>query len=74
MLCGRIDLGAHEGGLADSDCDRVVDFQEYALWKACETGPGNGPYAEGCDVFARDLDGDLDFFDFAAFQELFTGP
>ncbi len=69
VLCGRVDMGAYEFGIGDFDCDSIVDLDDYASWAECQTGPGGGPYADGCEVLDFDYDLDVDFADFAGFQK-----
>ncbi|MCH7812889.1 MAG: VCBS repeat-containing protein, partial [Planctomycetes bacterium] len=57
-----------EPGHGDDDCDGDVDVDDFAGWTACMTGPDNGPYAPGCEVFDFDADQDVDVRDFAGFQ------
>jgi hypothetical protein len=72
VLCARVDMGAYESGIGDSDCDQVVDLADFADWEACSTSPSSVPYPEGCEVFDFDYDGDVDFADFAGFQNTLT--
>ena len=73
MLCARVDMGAHEFGIGDHDCGQIVDLLDFAQWQTCMTGPEGGAYADGCEVFDFEYDGDVDLFDFAGFQGAFTG-
>ncbi|MHC4064452.1 MAG: choice-of-anchor Q domain-containing protein [Planctomycetota bacterium] len=73
LLCGVVDMGAYEFGIADFDCDRDVDLDDLAGWSPCVTGPGNGPYDPGCEAFDVDGDTDVDLADFGGFQSAFTG-
>ncbi|MCP4248874.1 MAG: hypothetical protein GY778_17665 [bacterium] len=57
-----------ESGHGDDDCDGDADVDDFVAWPACMTGPDNGPYAAGCEVFDFDADDDVDVRDFAGFQ------
>ncbi|MCH7814150.1 MAG: FG-GAP repeat protein, partial [Planctomycetes bacterium] len=59
-----------EPGHGDDDCDGDVDVDDFVAWPACMTGPDNGPYAPGCEVFDFDADEDVDVRDFAGFQTM----
>ncbi|MBN2447348.1 MAG: right-handed parallel beta-helix repeat-containing protein [Phycisphaerae bacterium] len=72
VLCGRVDIGAHEFGIGDFDCDRVIDVDDFLHWGDCATGPSRGPADSGCEVFDYESDGDVDIEDFAAFQAQFA--
>ncbi len=74
VLCNRVDMGAHEYGIGDFDCDRDVDLLDFAQRPPCVTGPTNAPFAETCEPFDFDGDLDVDFRDFAGFQRVFNGP
>jgi predicted outer membrane repeat protein len=74
VLCGGVDIGAHESGIGDVDCDGSVDLTDYQQWSGCMTGPNLGPYAPGCHVFDFELDHDVDFADYAAWQRLRGAP
>jgi hypothetical protein len=74
ILCDRVDMGAYEFGIGDYDCDRIVDLFDFAEWEACMTGPGGGPFAEGCEAFDFDGDQDVDFEDFGGFQAAVLVP
>jgi hypothetical protein len=51
-----------------------VDLTDYQPWSGCMTGPNLGPYAPGCHVFDFELDHDVDFADYAAWQRLRGAP
>jgi hypothetical protein len=74
VLCGGVDIGAHESGIGDVDCDGSVDLTDYQQWSGCMTGPNLGPYAPGCHLFDFELDHDVDFADYAAWQRLRGAP
>ncbi|MCB9851111.1 MAG: right-handed parallel beta-helix repeat-containing protein [Phycisphaerales bacterium] len=74
VLCGQLDMGAHEAGIGDADCDGSVALADYLQWNACMTGPGGGPYPPGCNVFDFELDHDVDAADFAAWQRALSIP
>lgn len=74
VLCGRVDMGAYEFGIGDHDCDQAVDLFDFAQWQTCMTGPGGGPYAEGCEAFDFEYDGDVDLVDYAAVQARWDAP
>ena len=67
VLCDRADMGAYESGIGDFNCDGTVDAIDFGRWVECVTGPGNGPYAEGCAVFDFDSDSDVDLEDYREF-------
>ncbi len=73
VLYGRVDMGAYEFAGTDFDDNGVIDLLDYAAWADCVTGPDNGPYADGCEIFDGDADGDIDLNDFTGFQVLFEG-
>ncbi len=73
VLCATVDIGAHEFGIGDHNCDRVVDLLDFGGWGECVTGPGGGPLASGCESFDFSADGDVDLVDYAGFQGLFAG-
>jgi hypothetical protein len=68
VLCGIVDMGAYEYGIGDHQCDGVVDLGDFAAWGDCMTGPDAGPYADNCEAFDYEFDGDVDLLDFARFQ------
>ncbi len=72
VLCDHVDMGAYDFGIGDYDCDHVVDLFDFEQWLACCTGPDGGPIGSGCEAFDSDADGDVDWFDFAAIQLVFT--
>ena len=74
VLCTTVDMGAYEFGIADYNCDQVVNLDDFASWEDCMTGPEAGPYDPGCEAFDFKYDQDVDLADFAAFQVLFTAP
>ena len=74
VLCDRVDMGAHEFGIGDYDCDQAIDLVDWSSWSTCFTGPDGGPYDNGCEAFDFDFDQAVDLFDFAGFQEACTGP
>jgi hypothetical protein len=49
-----------------------VNVEDYAIFNACLSGPSEA-VEPGCECMDLDLDGDLDLFDFALFQEAFEG-
>ena len=74
ILCGRVDMGAYEFGIADFDCNGVVELSDFAAWPGCMTGPDNVPFAKGCEAFDFNADDDVDLPDFAALQNLLGDP
>lgn len=73
VLCGRVDMGAFEFGIFDSNCDRVVDFIDLIDWRGCMAGPDSpldGPY---CGAFDAGTNGHVDLRDFRLFQNFSTG-
>jgi hypothetical protein len=77
VLCEVIDMGAHEAGMGDYDCDRTIDLYDYSIlaW-SCITGPRDEipdpPYAEECTIFDFNQDGQIDLTDTAEFFRRFT--
>jgi predicted outer membrane repeat protein len=67
VLCGRIDMGAHESGIGDADCDRDVDLIDYRKWPNCHGGPGVRVSPE-CAALDFDGDRDVDLVDFVRFE------
>ena len=39
VLCGQVDMGAHEFGIGDYDCNQTVDLAELSAWDEWQTGP-----------------------------------
>jgi len=74
MLCGIVDRGAFEMGMADPDCNQMVTLADYINAAACMTGPFDGPFDEGCESFDFDGDGGVDLLDAARFQNAFGQP
>jgi predicted outer membrane repeat protein len=72
VLCNRVDVGAYEYGMGDTDCDLDVDLFDYGAWGDCVTGPGGGA-AGSCVIFDFDADGDVDLMDYREFQLMFAG-
>lgn len=72
VLCGRIDIGAYELGVAgDENCDGQVRLDDYEQWPACMTGPGGGtPPFPACYALDLSPDGVIDLKDFWAYQSL----
>ncbi len=58
--------------VGDLDGDGDVDFDDYAIFEDCLTGPGVPPQT-GCENADLDFDGDVDLADFAEFQAAFEG-
>ncbi len=58
----------------DFDGDRDVDLSDFAIFRACATGPNIGPPGVGCEETDLDADGDVDQSDFGLFQRCYTGP
>ncbi|MCB9849989.1 MAG: VCBS repeat-containing protein [Phycisphaerales bacterium] len=63
------------GGFGDLDADGDVDLTDYASFRDCMTGPGDGTiiYLSGCRAADIDGDGDVDLTDFAVVAANFTG-
>jgi len=57
----------------DWDRDGDLELDDFAHFPGCMTGPENGPASGGCQVFYFDADTDVDFADFAMFQEALGG-
>ena len=62
VLCGRVDMGAFETGIADYDCNGAVDEADASQWPACLSGPGIAAETD-CLAFDFDGDGDVDLAD-----------
>ncbi len=73
ILCERVDMGAYEFGLGDTDCDLDVDLDDFVDFGACMTGPEGQSIDSGCVPFDADSDQDIDLGDAATFQREFTG-
>ncbi len=72
VLCSRVDMGAYEyAGFGQINGDETVDVFDFDAFSVCQSGPGEPPSSEVCDVFDTDCDGDVDFSDFGTFQLLF---
>lgn len=54
-------------GDCDFDADGAVDLRDFAAFQRCFTGAGQGPVADGCEVFRADPDTDIDLDDYAYF-------
>jgi len=65
-------LGLDAGRYADSDCNGVVNLVDFRSTGPCVSGVGTR-LSLGCESMDRDLDGEVDLFDFAAYQNAFTG-
>ena len=74
VLCGRVDMGAYEFGIADHDCDQQVDLTDFAAWESCMLGPDDAPPDNGCEAFDSNLDLDVDLRDFAVLQNSLIAP
>jgi hypothetical protein len=59
--------------IADGNGDTLVDYHDFLHYDLCFGGIGVTP-AANCTCFDADLDGDVDFQDFAALQARYTGP
>ena len=59
------------GDFTASTTEVLLDDDLFAGWADCMTGPDNGPYPAGCEVFDSDCDDDIDLADFAGVQEKF---
>lgn len=66
---------------ADVNGDRTVDSVDYAAFANCMAGPGAVPSPDSpmtpqscLSTFDLDDDGHVDLFDFADFQDTYTGP
>ncbi len=68
VLCGRVDMGAIESGLADGDCNGSVEASDFGYWGSCATGPA-APYSDPlCAGFDFNVDGRVDLADFLPLQ------
>lgn len=76
VLCGRVDMGAYEHGMAgDANCDELLDLTDYHTWPKCMTGPASEtPLAPACYAFDVAPDGLLDLSDFGTFARLLAQP
>lgn len=73
VLCGRVDIGAHESGIGDVDCNGSVDLLDCEMWGDCLTPPGHDLITTSCRAFDYDGDEDVDLRDFAGYQSGFDG-
>lgn len=73
VRCGRIDMGAYEHPMGDTNCDRLVGLDDFRPWRECMTGPVAGAPDADCAVFDTENDADVDARDFAVFQRAFSG-
>jgi len=74
VLCGRVDRGAYEFGLGDSDCDGLFTGDDLnAGFSTCVSGPGVIVSDFACLVFDSDADGDVDLTDFSTLNVVFSG-
>lgn len=73
VLCNRVDIGAAEFGIGDTDCDRDVDLVDFSIFQLCFTGAG-GVANDGCGSSDFDGDGDVDIDDYSGFGEVVTSP
>lgn len=71
VLCGRVDMGAHEFGIGDLNCDRTVNLADLVGWPVCHWGPGSESLEAGCEAFDFDGDLDVDITDYVQFQRVF---
>ena len=83
---GQPDAGAMTGGdfemtagfwfrvvAGDCNSDGTVNLLDYESFLGCVTGPNGGPVSPECACFDANDDDDVDFGDFAALQQAFTG-
>jgi hypothetical protein len=68
VLCGRVDIGAHESGVADADCSGAFDAGDIDALAACLLGP-DSTGDEACLAFDHGADGVVDLTDAAAAQK-----
>lgn len=71
VLCVRVDMGAYESGIGDSDCNATINLRDFAALQNCFASNG-APYSAECEAFDFEGDGDVDLRDYAAFFELLT--
>jgi len=73
-LTGGFWAAAAIGPVLPGDCngDGHVDLDDYRIFAPCLWGPGGG-LGTDCECFDLDFSGDVDLFDFAMFQETYTG-
>jgi len=72
ILCGRVDMGAYESGIGDSDCNAAINLRDFAALQNCFASDST-PYGVGCESFDFEGDGDVDLWDYKAFFAPFTG-
>ncbi|MBI4581204.1 MAG: hypothetical protein HY718_15990 [Planctomycetes bacterium] len=70
----RLDIDACQPVGPDFDFDCDVDEDDLDAFEVCQTGPGLGPPATGCERADFDNDLDVDSTDFAAWQRCSSGP
>ncbi len=58
---------------ADFNCDDRVSQIDFDHFEDCQTGPGLGPPADGCENADFDDDEDVDGDDFGLFQRCYSG-
>ncbi len=74
VLCGRVDIGAYEFGVGDSNCDQRVDLLDQAIWANCMTNPRASKIRPGCEAFDFNVDSDIDLCDYADLQRAVVIP
>jgi hypothetical protein len=66
VLCGRIDIGAHEAGWGDFNCDGFIALSDGAGWAECLSGPMAGMVADECLGLDLDANGTVDLVDLSS--------
>lgn len=74
VLCGRVDMGAYEFGIADFDCNGTVDLIDFMTFAACMNGPGGLAVPVLCEAFDFNADNLIDLSDVAGFQDAVFTP
>jgi hypothetical protein len=72
LMSERIVLNLTPGAYADADCNGRVNLDDYGAAGYCVSGINRRLYL-GCEAMDVDIDGDVDLFDFAAYQAAFNG-
>lgn len=74
VLCEGVDIGAHDFGVGDYDCDLTVNLTDFAGWQDCVSGPIPSSYAPGCEAFDFDANGAIELLDFSELIGTLAAP